>query len=120
MRKTVPGCVPAGTRSLPLPSSVGTSTSPPRAACTNVTGTVHTTSSPARRKNVCCLTVTVISRSPAGLSERGLLPAPVTTLVAPASTPAGSVTLSDSDDDTRPLARHVVHAWRTDLPVPLH
>ena len=43
----VPGCVEGGTRSLILPSSVGTSISPPSAACTKVIGTLHTTSSPS-------------------------------------------------------------------------
>ena len=52
------------------------------------------------------------------MSGRGLLPAPFTSLVAPSSTPAGSVTVSDSVDATSPLPRHVLHASRTVRPVP--
>ena len=68
MRSVVPGWVPAGTRSLPLPSSVGTSTSAPSAACVKARGTLQMTSSPARRKNGCGATRISSSRSPAALS----------------------------------------------------
>ena len=69
-RSTVPGCVPGGMRSLPLPSSVGISSSPPSAACANEMGSAQTMSSPTRRKNSCGCTRMVSSRSPGGRSAR--------------------------------------------------
>ena len=52
------------------------------------------------------------------MSGRGLLPAPFTSLVAPASTPGGMVTFTDSDADMSPLPRQLPHGSRTVRPVP--
>jgi hypothetical protein len=119
-RSTVPDWVPGGTRKRPLPSSVGTSTSPPRAAVGNVIGIEHTRSSPTRRKKGCSSTRNTSSRSPAGRPGTGTLPAPSTRRVAPFSTPGGMVTSRVRERAHRPTPRHFGHGFDTMRPVALH
>ena len=92
MRNTRPDWTPAGMRIFTTPSSVGTSTTAPSAACEKLTGTSHQTSKPSRRKIGCSTTRTMTCRSPAAAPLLPVSPSPRIILTAPSLVPGGITT----------------------------
>src|SRR5208282_3858070 len=118
-RNTRPDCVSPGILSTTSPSSVGTSTEPPRAAVVKLIGTSQDRLLPSRSNIACSRTWISTYRSPAGPPLRPASPSPLRRIRSPASTPAGTVIDRAFSWRTRPWPRQVSQGLLTILPRPL-
>ncbi len=112
-------CVPAGTLSDALPSSVGTWISPPSAAVMNDTGTSQYRLSSSRWKTECSATCITTYRSPGVPPRMPASPLREDRRRAPSSIPAGILSLMRAVCSTRPSPLHFLHGFSMIVPVPL-
>src|SRR5690606_25889117 len=119
-RKTFPDCVPGGILSETCPSSVGRSTSPPRATVAKLTGTSQERSAPLRVNSLWGLTRISTYRSPGGPPFRPASPSPARRIRSPSSTPGGILTDSFLTLATRPRPWHLPQGVVMTVPAPLH
>src|SRR3989442_6168549 len=116
MRNFCPGLVPGGILRTPRrPSSVLPLILEPSSACARFTGTVHTMSSPSRRKNRSGSTCSITTTSPFPF-----VPCPRRRNFMPSSVPAGTVSTRRFSTRTSPLPPHARHPSESTPPLPLH
>src|SRR2546430_2645850 len=116
MRNFCPGLVPGGIlRTTRRPSSVLTLILEPSSACARFTGTVHTMSSPSRRKNRSGSTCSITTTSPFPF-----VPCPRRRNFVPSSVPAGTVSTRRFSTRTSPLPPQVRHRSEGTRPLPRH
>src|SRR4051794_20160556 len=117
--KVRPFGVPGGTRTVTgAPDSVGTLTSAPRTASSNVTGTVTVTLLPDRPKTGWAATFTTTYKSPGEPPFSPFAPLPVSLIRWVSLTPAGILAWMVRSDSPRPEPLQAGHGSSTTIPRP--
>lgn len=117
-RRMRPSAVPSGTRTLTVPSRVGTVSVVPSASSVKLTGMVTVRSVPSRPNTESGRTCTVTYRSPDGAPRRPASPWPASRIRWPSSTPAGMRTLMVRVRVATPVPLHSSQGFSMIDPLP--